>query len=258
MLYLESEFIGELIPEIELPEIEIPEVPIFGPFTDVIMKFLPLIEATVKSMIETTKKDMEVFEMIDIVYNNFHSVDSLPNILGIHRCIINNKYKSSKSRNINLGGRVLPILKAMVKTGSDLIKRHACKTCGGPPTLTDIINIIVDNMKPEIRMYEIEKSNKKAFKRSGPIYIYVNRYVIFMYFYLRFVNFLHINKKNMDYDKFWIVLNKAKKQMKPLFFFFESICYAERYCKLKILSFFGVWTWDRPLKLDLQPLDSCT
>ena len=66
---------------------------------------------------------------------------------------------------LSLGGRVIPILKAMVRTGSDLIKRNACSNCGGPPTLTEIMNIIVFNMKPEIRMYEIELSNKKAFRR---------------------------------------------------------------------------------------------
>ena len=83
ILHLEAGF-GGFVPEIEIPEIELPEVPIFGPFTDVIMKFLPLINATVRSMIETTKTNMEVVEMIDIVYKNFHAVDTLPNLLGMY------------------------------------------------------------------------------------------------------------------------------------------------------------------------------
>ena len=75
-----KETLGSNIPVPELPKIEIPEVPIFGPFTDVIMKFMPLIEATVKTMTDLSDSKMDALNMFHAVYNNFKAIPAFSSI----------------------------------------------------------------------------------------------------------------------------------------------------------------------------------
>ena len=76
------------------------------------------------------------------------------------------KYGYIAIKRLFLEPRVGEIIIAMVKTGAALNKRFKCTDCGSEKaSISEVINIVVVNMKPVLRLSEIEMSNKKAFKR---------------------------------------------------------------------------------------------
>ena len=55
--------------------------------------------------------------------------------------------------------------RGLVKSFDDYGIRLTCDDCGGPPTVTEILAILMVNMKSSVRLEPIEQSNKKAFKK---------------------------------------------------------------------------------------------
>ena len=69
----------------KLTEISKKELRIFsGGLLDVMTKILPIVKATVDSIADINElKGADAVEIFDAVYENFHSVDSLPAMIGV-------------------------------------------------------------------------------------------------------------------------------------------------------------------------------